>query len=186
MGIRRQEQVIMCHDPSLTAWGWALVNPKKNHMLVDKGVIKTEPEAKKRKIRMGDDRVRRVNEIVTALDEIFKQNWIIHMVSELPHGSQSSSAAIMQGIVIGLLQTFCRSRGIGVEWFMEGDAKKAMGLSKGASKRDMIKAVCDKFGTHHIQGVKYKDEAVSDALAIYYTALKESPTVMMLRSNDDI
>ena len=52
---------ILTNDPSLTAWGWAVVN--NEGVVVDKGAIKTKPLNKVLKIRKGDDFSRRMNEI---------------------------------------------------------------------------------------------------------------------------
>lgn len=167
---------ILTCDPSFTAWGWAVL---EGHLVKATGVIKTAPEAKKRRIRQGDDRVRRTGEIVMALLEIIGDHKIELIISELPHGSQNAKAAIMMGVVVGILQATSVWSGIPIEWYSENDAKKTLLGRISASKKEVIDSIAQLYEVPWT-GTKYIDEAVADALAIYYCAECTSPTLKFM------
>ncbi|MBN2570515.1 MAG: crossover junction endodeoxyribonuclease RuvC [Ignavibacteriales bacterium] len=167
---------ILACDPSLTAWGWAVL---EEHLVVATGVITTKPNAKKRRIREGDDRVRRTQELLRELDSIIRRYQVTYIVAELPHGSQNARAAIMMGIVTGALEGFNVLRNIPLEWYSENDAKKALLGHISASKKEVIDSI-DSLYEVPWTDVKYVDEAVADALAIYYCAECNSPTIKFM------
>lgn len=167
---------ILALDPSLTAFGWCVV---QNNTVVDSGCIKTTPEAKKRRIREGDDRVRRTSELIEILLNVIRKYDISFIVCELPHGSQNSRAAVMIGIVVGMVQAISICEDIPVEWFSEADAKKALLGRISASKAEVIQTIEEKLDVK-IKGPKYVREAIADALAIYYVATIQSPTLKIL------
>ena len=168
---------VLAFDPSMTAFGWAVLNA--NNEVLDRGCIKTESEHKKLRIRKGDDTVRRINEVAEVLKQVMHEYDINFVVSELPHGSQSSTAAEMLGIVKGIVATACVFRGISVEWYSEADAKKAVfGNKKTVSKTEMVNQISKLYAVDWF-GVKYKDEAVADALALHVTAMKNSATLKL-------
>jgi Holliday junction resolvasome RuvABC endonuclease subunit len=127
---------ILTNDPSMTAWGWAVVN--SYGVVLKTGCIKTEPSPKKLHIRKGDDRTRRVSEINNKLSQIIEEYDIKYLLSELPHGSQNAMAAVMIGIVIGVLQTIADFEEIGIEWFSEGDSKDFLLGKRSATKEETI------------------------------------------------
>lgn len=171
--------VVLTCDPSLTAWGYAVVQGRK---VLKTGCIKTNPESKKRRIRKGDDNVRRVGEIILLLrQEIFDYK-VNYLTTELPHGSQTSSGAVMIGVVIGVMETLSQCYGLGIEWFSENDAKKcALPGQKEVTKAHMIEAMNNEFVVDW-PTAKYKKEAVADSLAIYHCALYGSPTLRYLQN----
>jgi len=167
---------ILTNDPSFTAWGWAVLNEKSE--VLDYGCIKTSPDYKRCRIRKGDDKVRRTSQIINTLLDVIKKWNVDYMLAELPHGSQNASAAVMIGIVTGVVQTLSDVLNIGVEWYSEADAKKFIFGRKDVSKEEIQKFVTS-FYKINLSGTKYIDEAVSDALAIHYVALKESPVLKL-------
>ena len=174
----KKAPVVMACDPSLTGWGYVIVKGRK---VLKTGCIKTSAENKKRRIRKGDDNVRRVGEIVHELRNEIINNKVKYLVTELPHGSQSASGAVMIGIVIGLMETLAKCEGLAIEWFSENDAKKcALPGQKVISKTDMIEAM-DKAFVVEWPKAKYIREAVADSLAIYNCALYGSPTLQYLQ-----
>jgi len=98
------------------------------------------------------------------------------IVAELPHGSQNAKAAIMMGIVAGILQMLSDALDIPIEWYSEADAKKALLNKRSASKKEIQDAISVLYNVNWT-GVKYYDEAVADALAVYYAAECTSPTI---------
>lgn len=174
-------KTILTNDPSLTAWGWAIVD--WNGVIVAAGCLKTVPENKKQRIRKGDDNVRRVNEISLALVKIIKKYNVNYIVTELPHGSQNAAAATMIGIVLGILETISVTMDIGIEWYMEADSKKAVLGKTASTKQEMIKAISKLFPDTPWKGVGFRDEAIADAMAIYYVARQQSSTLKLLNQN---
>jgi len=174
-----KDLIILTNDPSITAWGWAVVDT--TNTILASGCIKTTPEYKKRRIRKGDDTVRRVSEINQILLRVIKHYKVSYLLTELPHGSQNASAAVMIGIVTGIVQTLSDLLEIGIEWYAEMDAKKCVLGKNSATKQEMITAI-DKLYHVKWKNVKYKDEAVADALAIHYTATKQSNVLHLFKT----
>jgi len=162
---------ILTNDPGITAWGYAVLDWKGK--VLTAGCIKTEPSPKKLRIRKGDSTVRRVHEINQVLLRRIKEYNVSYILSELPHGSQSANAAMMIGIVTGIIQTISNTLDIGVEWYSENDAKKCLFSRKSVTKQAMINKI-DSLYEVPWMGVKYKDEAIADALSIHYAALQMS------------
>ena len=168
-----EELTILTNDPSITAWGWAVI---RNNVVLETGCIKTSSEQKARRIRKGDDTVRRVSEINFHLIQKIKGHGINYIVSELPHGSQSASAAVMIGICTGIMQTLADAFDVGIEWYSEADSKKAVLGRRSVSKQEMIDTIQTLYDVP-FTGIKYKDEAVADAMAVYHVAKQNSPVL---------
>lgn len=180
--IPRAKPAILTCDPSLTAWGWAVL---EGNLVRDHGCIKTDPEAKKRKIREGDDMVRRTRDIIQALVRVINKHNVTYIVTELPHGSQNSRGAIMIGIVMGIMESMNTLRNIPVEYYSEADAKKAVVGRISATKKQIIEAVDELYEVkwqYKTNGkpLEYYNEAVADSLAIYYCAECSSPTLKFM------
>lgn len=173
---QKDQMYILVNDPSICAWGFAILCQNK---IMETGCIKTTGGGKKMRIRKGDDTIRRIREINQVLLRVIKKWDIAYMVSELPHGSQNASAAVMQGIVSGIMQTLSDSLEIGCEWYSEGDSKKCLLGKNSAEKKETIDAISKLYGTQWKSGTKYIDEAVADALSIHYVASKQSSTLQL-------
>lgn len=173
---------IMANDPSMTAWGWVVLSAEG--LVLDAGTIKTEPATKKLRIRKGDDRIRRVSELVQALINIIKKHNVSLILSELPHGSQSAQAAIMMGMVAGIVQTLSIGLNIPVEWYSEQDAKRSLLGKKSASKREIMDRVETWYSQEGMMNwrkyVKWQDEAIADALAVYHVARQQSELLKII------
>jgi len=176
---KKQELIILANDPSLTAWGWVVLDLNDN--IYDVGCIKTKPEHTKRRIRKGDDFIRRMHDIDQVLLDLVDKYKVTYLLSELPHGSQSAVAAVMIGAVAAAMQMLADSRNIGIEWYSEGDAKKAVLGKISCTKQEMIDAVADLYDVPWT-GIKYKDEAMADAMAIYHAAVKTSSTFHLFKT----
>ena len=132
-------KTIFVHDPSFTAWGWVILSLQGE--IVDKGVIKTESGGKKSRIRKGDHLIRRISEINSVLLSKIKEHNVVHMISELPHGSQNAQGAIMIGAVADKVQTIADCLGLSVDWFSEGDAKKCLFNKQSVTKQETINKI---------------------------------------------
>lgn len=162
---------VLALDPSLTAFGYVILTGNK---IITQGCIKTAPASKKLRIRKGDDRINRISEINHILKSIISKYGVNYIVSELPHGSQSAVAAIALGLVSGTIQGMADFLDIGLEWFSEGDCKKCALQKRSAAKYEMINRM-DEIYNVKWTGIKFRDEAVADALSVHYTASHFSP-----------
>jgi Holliday junction resolvasome RuvABC endonuclease subunit len=179
--VNKQYGSILACDPSLTAWGWSIIKP--NGDVAAAGVVKTKPADKKLRIRKGDDFVRRINELYYELTGVIKKHNVKIIVSELPHGSQSATAAKALGAVTALMQVTANFYGVGLEWYSEGDCKAAVLQRRSVSKADMITAISKLYKDVPWQGNKVANEAIADSLAVYHVALSQSPSVKMVQQN---
>ncbi len=170
---------ILTNDPSITAWGWAVVTP--NGRVIKVGCIRTKPSGKVLRIRKGDDRVRRITEITSALRKVIKKHKIKFIVSELSHGSQSSVAAVALGVSTAILQTIGDCLKIPVEWFSEADAKKAVAGKRSVAKDEMVTIINNLYDDVPWKGVKWKDQGIADALAVFHVAEQQSSILKMLK-----
>jgi len=170
--------MILTNDPSITAWGYAVVNWDGD--IQTAGCIKTKPEHKKRRIRKGDDTVRRIAELNSQLIDILEAYPVEYMLSELPHGSQSASAALMIGVVTGIIQTLSDTQNIGIEWYSENDVKQCLFNRKQVTKQDMVTRIDGLYSVPWTD-VKYKDEAIADALGVYHTATQRSNALQLVK-----
>lgn len=170
---------ILTNDPSITAWGWAVIHMEKGRLrILDTGCIKTESEATKRRIRKSDDLTRRLEEISKELVRIHEKHGIDWILSEAPHGSQSAVAAKMIGAVAGILSSFATVLELPVEWYSEHDAKKHLLGKRSATKKEIINAIVDIYGDQWRLDIKYKDEAVADALAVFHVGRESSQALI--------
>lgn len=169
---------IAVYDPSLTGWGIVILDKHDN--ILETEVVRTKKENKARRIRKGDDDIRRVQVINNTLLTL-NAKWEVKLIlSELPHGSQSAPSARMVGTVQGIVQMLSDSTGIPVEWYSEGDAKKYLFGRISASKKETIRAISRIYKVPWT-GVEYKDEAIADALAIHHAATIESTLLSVIR-----
>lgn len=175
--MKRETLTILTNDPSMTAWGYAVI---RDNIVIATGCIKTSPEQKRRRIRAGDDRCRRISEINNCLLDIIKLYNVNYILSELPHGSQNASAAVMIGMTAGIVQTISDVLKIGIEWYSEEDSKKCVLKKRSATKTEMVDKIKTLYKVKWTD-VKYRDEAVADAIAIHYTACNQSPVLKLYR-----
>ncbi len=174
--VKFKQPTVLTNDPSFTGWGWAVL---EKDFICSSGCIKTAPEHKKKRIRVSDDRVRRAAEITQELINIIKGYNVQMILSELPHGSQNAQAAVMIGMVTGIIVAIAECLNIPVEFYSEQDAKKAVLGRKAATKEDMVNAISTLYDVNWTD-TKYIDEAVADALAIHYVATKQSQLLKMM------
>jgi len=170
---------ILTNDPSITAWGWAILNWQGTVLKV--GCIKTEPSQKKQRIRKGDATVRRISEINRVLLRMIKHFNVTYILSELPHGSQNAQAAVMIGAVAGIAQTISDTLDIGIEWYSENDAKKCLFDKKSVSKQEMITKIKTLYDVPWTN-TKWRDEGIADALAIHNAAMEMSSTLKLFKN----
>jgi len=160
------EKTILVNDPSITAWGWGVITLKGE--IIDAGCIKTKPSNKKLKIRKGDDRCRRISEINQVLLELIEKYNVCFILSEQPHGSQNAMAAIMIGVCLSILQTLADTLRLGIEWYSENDCKQCLLGKRSAEKEETIQSIKKLYPDVPFKNIKYIDEAIADAMAVYH------------------
>ena len=190
-----QQAMILTNDPSFTAWGWAVINAN-NDEIVRTGCIKTDSNAKKLRIRKGDDRVRRINEIGTELLEIIHEHNVKFIVCELPHGSQNAAAAVMMGASAAIMELISITQEIPIDYYSEADAKKALLGKSSASKMETMRKIDVYYLVPVTKGIgknrkgevvslwnanQSTDEAIADAIQVYHCAKKNSQILKMLK-----
>lgn len=173
---KKTDLTILTNDPSLTAWGYAII---KNGEVVKGGCIETKPNSKTNRIRKGDDRVRRLQEINIELLKIIREYDVNYLLSELPHGSQNASAAIMVGAVTDKVQTIGDCLNIPVEWYSENDAKKHLFDTRKVTKEEMIDKIKSLYEVTWLRS-KARNSGLADAIAVYHFAKEYSPTLKFL------
>jgi len=178
----KSKGTILTNDPSMTAWGYAVLD--WSGKILKSGCIITKPSGKKSRIRKSDDRCRRVSEINAELLTLIEENNVQFIISELPHGSQNAQAAVMIGIVIGILQTISDSLHIGLEWYSENDVKKFLFNRMSVTKQEMVELIKKKTkgNLEWFKNIKFRDEAVADSLGIYFVALNQSAVLKFVNT----
>lgn len=147
--------ITVSFDPSLTGWGYAVFH---NDMLVDYGIVST----KKGKGRVAFDLVNRAFYIVDRLLPIIQSSDVI--VSELPHGSQSSAAAVMIGMVIGISTALSRASAKPIYFYLQRDWSIFIHGKHISDKNETVKKILQ---LYEIKGSKRKVEAVADAVSVF-------------------
>ena len=193
--VKKSESTILAMDPSMTAFGWALIS--YTGVILKYGCIKTKKCDKKLRIRVADDNTYRISQVNKILLEVIEENNVTYFVSELQHGSQSAVAAKWQGAVTAIVQTLADAKNIGVEWYSESDSKLCLLGKRAAEKQETVDAIYRKFRPPLIgsnkgkqtrrreapwSGVKADDQALADALSVYYTATKQSNVLKLLKT----
>ena len=87
----------------------------------------------------------------------------------------------MIGMVTGIVYTLSECLNLPLETYSEGDSKKNALGKLSASKGEMVEKMGELFPEDWETGTKYIDEAVADALAVYWVAVKNSPTLKMMK-----
>jgi len=179
-----KDKCVLCIDPSFAALGYAVIEPRGDYIIAS-GCIKTVSKRNVRKERAGDDRVRRIRIINTGLNALLDRYNIIHIVSDLPYGSQHASSAWALGCVVGLVQTIADCWKLSIDWYYEKEAKEYIRVPRNASKEVIGNKMKKRYGGGEgwMTGVKSTDQAVADALLAYTLATHASPVVQLLKNN---
>lgn len=173
-------KTILACDPSLRAFGFVIIT--YDGKVIHGGCVKTESENKLRRIRKGDDDVRRLDIILNVLKKKISMYKVNYIVSELPHGSKSSGAAKIIGMMSGMMTSIAKMADVGIEFYSEGDAKNCLHGKSSSTKQETIDAIAKMYEVPWT-GIKFRDEAIADSMAIYNVAINESPVLQFLKAN---
>lgn len=153
------------------------IRPIKLHL------VSTEPEAKKKNIRMSSDNLRRAELLRDGL--ITMQKGMSMMSAEVPSGAKSAKAAYGFGVAVGVLA----SRNLPIIQVNPIEVKVASVNKKSATKKEMIDWAIglypDLNWIRHNGKITNANEHLADALAIIHAAVKTAEfnsAVAMLRS----
>lgn len=172
--------IILGLDPSLRAYGWAIVDrPDVGKSQVLKcGCICTEKDAHKKHVYAADQMQERIERLADGLThallatEQLAGGGFARVVAEAPSGSQNSSAAAALGHVAGMTIGVLHSKEHHLVRVQPHEVKLAVGGAKGASKDAVAAAVrlrCNSFA-HQLEGCTAAErEAIYDAIAVALT-----------------
>lgn len=146
---------IISFDPSLTGWGYAVFD---DDILTGYGMVST----KRGKTGVAWDRVNRSMYIAERLIPLVEPCDAI--VSELPHGSQSSAAAVMIGIVIGLITGVAMSLGKPIFFYLQRDWSIYLHGRHTSDKSETVRKI---LSIYEVKGSKKEVEAISDAISVF-------------------
>lgn len=167
-------------DPSLTAYGWAVVALEKRPRVVAAGCVRTKPDTKSRHTYQADLDGARVDELATGLLEVLDAHEVALVASEAPAGSQHAQAAKALGLAYGLTRAILVARGRHVLTVQAHEVKKAIGGSKSASKGEVAAGVEQLTGWTSTAKAAPAREGEADAVAVALTALR-TPAADALR-----
>lgn len=132
---------VLALDVSLQHTGVALVEGHPPE-IIEAYCIVTKKEAKKRKIYVTDDQVRRIRQITKRLDETIWRYRPALIVAELPTGgAQSASAAAGMGIAKAVVATVAQMSRLPLLVISPTDVKLAATGKKTASKAEVQAAI---------------------------------------------
>jgi Holliday junction resolvasome RuvABC endonuclease subunit len=111
------------------------------------GLIETEPSKKKRNIRVGDDNVRRTQEIDSALEQLLNKHSPAAVCAEefIYHRNIKSTAKV--GLAWGTLISQVRRAAVPLLTIGPQDLKVAVAGDKKATKEDVETALLARYGT---------------------------------------
>jgi Holliday junction resolvasome RuvABC endonuclease subunit len=170
----RNANNILAIDPSIRETGYVVFQREStDHEFepVEGSCLKTQKSDKYDK--KGQDRLRRIGQINHGLQLVIKRRNIEYIVSELPTGSQSASAATTLGLVTGAVKTICDLNDISHSFYNDKMCKSVV-FNKKMDKDEVVEAMQEEYPDAYIwQDVKYRDQSMADSIVVFKTALKE-------------
>jgi Holliday junction resolvasome RuvABC endonuclease subunit len=164
------DRTILTLDVGFRATGWAVCGPDGP---VACGVIRTEPSAKKLKVRTADDYSIRAAKMARELHNIIRAYNVARVIGELPSGgAQNARAMAMMNMATAVVAAVVELNELPSEWATPGDVKLALCGKKSASKDDMMNKARAVWGHQcEFPAVKAEFEHIADACGAW-SALK--------------
>ena len=163
-----EEEIVFTSDPSLTAFGWAILNTK-SMTIIDGGCIKTKKSSDKRALKSIDLGVRGLI-ICKKLHEVALAYPIKRITYEIPVGAKSYQAATSLALVHGIMLYFCAIVDVPFTRVAAKYAKVNIAGESTATKDQVYEGCISKISNleEFLKG-KTKEEryAVADAVAVY-------------------
>lgn len=163
-------------DAGFTSVGW-VIRKIGDNKYIKYGVITTQPNHKKRKIRIADDDVERIKHITRELTDVYQKNIGIYdeimVVAEMPTGgSIGARANRCMGIATAIIVTFFEMYNHPIEVVQPSDVKYIATKSVSASKEMVMEKAYDT--RLFKEQAKAKFEHIADAYFAIEYAIKKS------------
>lgn len=134
-------------DPGFAKLGWVDIDfDGDNFDFIRGGVITTKASEKKRKILVGDDNMRRLDEIAKAFLDVIPFSEADVIASEAQSWPRNSSSCIKIAMFWGALGLICQIYKIPLLQVTPQSLKKGMTGRRAASKEEVLEAVCQTGG----------------------------------------
>jgi Holliday junction resolvasome RuvABC endonuclease subunit len=155
--------------------------------VIDKGILKTKPETKKKRIYKADDDARRIRFIFEGLSDVVHKYEIPLAVTEAPSGGGKSASAV-KGMAFATAIVACLAEAHDLALVtVTAQASKKHNCGKAtASKEEMQKAVAKLYPALGIEFASNKSrsgftgdfEDIADSICAVHTAEKDPAVVM--------
>jgi Holliday junction resolvasome RuvABC endonuclease subunit len=174
--------IVLGLDPSLTAYGWAIVDRDvKPPNVIAAGCIRTEKDGRKQHMYQADQDAQRIvllaHGIGSALQQAMKLPQAltqpVRVVCEAPAGAQHATAAKALGQSLGVTLGVLVTRGVGVRFVQAHEVKRSLGGAKDASKDAVAAGVLARAQWASTASTKPAREAEADAAAVALTLTLE-------------
>lgn len=166
-------------DIAFNNTGWVVIN-SINDKIIEVGVFNTVKQ-KGKGVRVSFDDARRCGEMARQFYDVCCEHEVKAVVGELPSGGGITASAVKSmAYATSIFPVVAELAQLPCEWTDPGTVKLALCGRRNATKEEMIKAACKKFGIeikkkargrdYIINGVKYgegKFEHIADALGAY-------------------
>ena len=165
---------VLAIDAGVANIGFAVMEEKTDWWPVEIGLICTEADPRKHRVRAADSDMERVKEAMRQLDALVEKHSIRRMAVELPVAGGQSSAAVKYMALASAIPAHCEVRyNIFTEWYSPGECKKTVAGRWTSSKEAVAKIIEAKY-PHVVDQFPAWDkrEHVVDALACFETALR--------------
>lgn len=166
--------IVLGLDPSLTAYGWAIVERGTTDRVLASGCIRTEKDARKSHMYAADQDAQRLVELAAGILVAFEQastysGHAVRIVCEAPAGAQHATVAKALGQSLGVTLGVLVSRGTRCRFVLAHEVKRRLGGAKDASKDAVAAGVLARTGWQSPARTKPEREAAHDAAAVALT-----------------
>lgn len=166
-------------DPSLTAYGFALVTLEEQPRVLVAGCVRTKPDNASKHVYQADRDGARIDELARGLLDVLARKPSL-VACEAPAGSQHANAAKALGMSYGLTRALLVAVDVSVITVQAHEVKVTIGGGKGASKDDVARGVTRITGWTSDAKNAPAREGEADAVGVALTAMR-SPAADALR-----
>jgi Holliday junction resolvasome RuvABC endonuclease subunit len=184
---------VLALDPSFRNTGYVVFEIVGiAERILEQGLVKTEKNDKKRKVRASDQRVEQVQILINGLRDVIQRHKPKLIIAELPtSGGKSANAVASMAIAQTVCGAIAAYEDLPYEWVTPTENKKSLTGKKTASKEEMMQAAIKLYP--HLKGVythtkgQYKGklrnefEHVADAIGAFEAAKQNSSIIRLLR-----
>jgi len=161
---------VMGIDCGLTGMGYAVAMDGK---LVISGALRTESSAKKRKLRVADDDLQRVQFLVRGLNELLTQYAPAAVFVEMPTaGAKGARANRGMGLSTGLLVAVLEMHAMPTSYLIPSDVRKILCGKASAGKDEAAEVAIKHYGGPWPE-VKAEREHAVDAAAVLLASVND-------------